>query len=111
MAYDEALANRVRDALSTRAAVVEKKMFGGIAFMVEGNLAVGVRGGELLVRMAEEDARNALAQDGVRPFDMGGGRRQPKGWVLVGDDRISDDAGLGEWVDVGADYAASLPAK
>jgi TfoX/Sxy family transcriptional regulator of competence genes len=110
MAYDEALADRVRDLISTRADVTEKKMFGGIAFMLGGNMAVGVRGDDLLVRLSEEDAQRALAEEGVRPFEMGG-RRQPKGWVLVGGERISDDAGLREWVEAGADYAASLPAK
>jgi len=110
MAYDEALADRVRDLISTRADVTEKKMFGGIAFMLVGNMAVGVRGDDLLVRLSEEDAQRALSEEGVRPFEMGG-LRQPKGWVLVGGERISDDAGLSEWVDAGADYAASLPAK
>jgi TfoX/Sxy family transcriptional regulator of competence genes len=110
MAYDEELAERVRDVISARAGVEEKTMFGGIGFMVGGNLAVAVRGEELLVRLAEEDARRALAEKGARKFEMGG-RRQPKGWVLVGGERISDDAGLAEWVDTGADYAASLPAK
>ncbi len=110
MAYDQELAERVRSVISARADVEEKKMFGGIAFMVGGNLAVGIRGDELLVRLAEEDARGALTEDGVRQFEMGG-KRRPKGWVLVGGQRISEDAGLGEWVDAGADYAASLPAK
>ena len=110
MAYDEELAGRVRDLISARADVTEKKMFGGIAFLLAGNMAVGVRGDDLLVRLAEEDAARALSEDGVKPFEMGS-RRQPKGWVLVEPERISDDAGLGEWVDVGADYAASLPAK
>jgi TfoX/Sxy family transcriptional regulator of competence genes len=110
MAYDEALADRVRDLISTRADVTEKKMFGGIAFMLGGNMAVGVRGDDLLVRLSQEDAQRALSEEGVRPFEMGG-RRQPKGWVLVGGERISDDVGLSEWVEAGADYAASLPAK
>jgi TfoX/Sxy family transcriptional regulator of competence genes len=110
MAYDEALADRVRDHISARADVIEKKMFGGIGFMVGGNLAVGIRADELLVRLAPEDAERALSEEGVRRFEMGG-RRQPKGWVLVGPGRLSDDAGLAEWVDAGADYAASLPAK
>jgi TfoX/Sxy family transcriptional regulator of competence genes len=110
VAYDEDLAERVRDLLSARNSVTEKKMFGGIAFLLAGNMAVGVRGDDLLVRLAEEDAQKALGEVAVRPFEMGS-RRQPKGWVLVGPERLSDDAGLGEWVDAGADYAASLPAK
>ena len=110
MPYDEALADRVRDYISARADVSEKKMFGGIGFMVGGNLAVGIRGDELLVRLAQEDAERALSEEGVRRFEMGG-RRQPKGWVLIGSERLSDDSGLAEWVDVGTDYAASLPPK
>jgi TfoX/Sxy family transcriptional regulator of competence genes len=110
MAYDEALADRVREVISARAEVSEKEMFGGIAFLLAGNMAVGVRGDDLLVRLAQEDAEKALAEEGVRPFEMGA-RRRPKGWVLVGPERLSDDSSLAEWVDVGADYAASLPAK
>ncbi|HET9120770.1 MAG TPA: TfoX/Sxy family protein [Solirubrobacterales bacterium] len=110
MAYNEELAQRVRDHLSARADMAEKKMFGGIAFLVGGNMAVGVRGDDLLVRLSEEDARKALAEEGVRPFEMGS-RRQPKGWVLVAPDRTADDTGLSEWIEAGAEYASSLPAK
>ena len=110
MAYDEALADRVRELVSARSDVSEKEMFGGIAFLVGGNMAVGVRGDDLLVRLPQEDAETALAEEGVRPFEMGAGRR-PKGWVIVEAERITDDSSLGEWVDVGADYAASLPPK
>ena len=110
MAYDEALADRVRELISARGDVSEKKMFGGIAFLLGGNIAVGVRGEDLLVRLPEDDAARALADDGVKPFEMGG-RRQPKGWVLVEPERVSDAEGLAEWVEVGADYAASLSPK
>jgi len=110
MAYDEALADRVRELISARADISEKEMIGGIAFLLAGNMAVGVRGDDLLVRLPQEDAETALAEEGVRPFEMGGARK-PKGWVLVGPERLSDDSSLAEWVDVGADYAASLPAK
>jgi TfoX/Sxy family transcriptional regulator of competence genes len=110
MAYDEALAGRVRELISARANVSERKMFGGIAFMVGGNMALGVRAEDLLVRLSEEDARKALTEDGVRPFEMGS-RRQPKGWVLVSPERLAKESSLGEWVDTGADYAASLPPK
>jgi TfoX/Sxy family transcriptional regulator of competence genes len=110
MAYDEQLAERARELISARADVSEMKMFGGIAFLVGGNMAVGVRGDELLVRLSEEDAERALAEDGVGPFEMGS-RRQPKGWVQVAPERLADDASLAEWVDIGADFAASLPPK
>jgi TfoX/Sxy family transcriptional regulator of competence genes len=110
MAYDEELAERVRNLISVRPEVNEMRMFGGIAFTIAGNMALGVRGDDLLVRLSEEDAEKALPEEGVHPFEMGQ-RRKPKGWVLVAPERTADDAGLGEWVEVGADYAAALPAK
>jgi TfoX/Sxy family transcriptional regulator of competence genes len=109
MAYDEGLAERIRAQLSARADVSERKMFGGIAFMVGGNMAVGVTGDELMVRLDPADGDKALAEDGVRTMDMTG--RPMKGWILVSPDRTADEAGLSEWVEAGADYAASLPAK
>ena len=82
MAYDEALADRVRDLISARDGVSEKKMFGSLCFLVGGNLAVCARKeGELLVRLDPEDAGRAAAEDGVRIAEMG--RRVMKGWVFV----------------------------
>jgi TfoX/Sxy family transcriptional regulator of competence genes len=109
MAYDEVLADRVRELVSARADLSERKMFGGIGFMVGGNMAVGVIGDELIVRLEPDDAEKALAEQGVREFDFTG--RPMKGWIFVASERTADDTGLGEWVDAGADYAASLPAK
>jgi TfoX/Sxy family transcriptional regulator of competence genes len=109
MAYDEELADRVRETLSARADVSERKMFGGIAFMVGGNMACGVLGEDLIVRLGDEEGEKALAEDGVRPFDFTG--KPMKGIVYVASERTSEDAGLAEWVEAGADYAASLPAK
>ena len=109
MAFDEQLADRVRDALDGRAAVTERRMFGGIAFMVAGNMACGVIGDELLVRLTPGDAEAALAREGVRPFDMTG--RPMRGWVLVAAEAVEDDRELGFWVDEGAAHAASLPPK
>jgi TfoX N-terminal domain len=84
-------------------------MFGGIAFMVAGNMACGVLGEDLIVRLGDDEGEKALAEDGVRPFDFTG--KPMKGIVYVSPERTSGDAGLSEWVDAGADYAASLPAK
>ena len=109
MAYDEDLAERVRGVLAARSELSERKMFGGIAFMVAGNMACGVLGEELIVRLGDEEGEKALAEDGVRPFDFTG--KPMKGIVFVSPERTADDAGLAEWVDAGADYAASLPAK
>jgi TfoX/Sxy family transcriptional regulator of competence genes len=109
VAYDEALADRVREVISTRAEESEREMFGGIVFMVAGNMACGVIGEDLIVRLGEEEAEKALAEDGVRPFDFTG--RPMKTTVYVAPERTADDTGLAEWVEAGADYAATLPAK
>jgi TfoX/Sxy family transcriptional regulator of competence genes len=89
--------------------VSERKMFGGIAFMVAGNMACGVLGEDLIVRLGDDVGESALKEDGVREFDFTG--RPMKSIVYVSPERTSDDAELAEWVDAGADYAASLPAK
>jgi TfoX/Sxy family transcriptional regulator of competence genes len=109
MAYDEELANRVRAALAPRAGLSERKMFGGIAFMLGGNMAVGVIGEELMVRLDPTDAERALGEAHVRPMDFTG--RPMKGMVFVGPEATATEEGLGEWVDAGADFASSLPPK
>ena len=109
MAYDEGLATRVRDVLGDRPGLAEKKMFGGLAFLLHGNMACGVRGDDLIVRVAAEVADAAQGEPGTRPFDLTG--RPMKGWILVAPDRTSDEAGLAEWVEAGAGYAASLPSN
>ena len=109
MAYDEELAERVRDLISARSEVSERKMFGGIAFMVSGNMACGVLGEDLIVRLDREESAKALAEDGVRPFDFTG--KPMKGIVYVSSERTSEDAELAEWVEVGVDYATSLPSQ
>jgi TfoX/Sxy family transcriptional regulator of competence genes len=109
MAYDEGLADRVRDALALRADLSERKMFGGIAFMLGGNMAVGVIGEELMVRLGPADAERALGEAHVRPMDFTG--RPARGMVFVAPEATSTDEGLGEWVDAGADFASSLPPK
>lgn len=109
MAFDEALAERVREALIGRAEVSERKMFGGIAFMLGGNMAVGIVGDDLMVRLAAEDAERALAEPHVRPMDFTG--RPPKNMVFVDSQGTEADEDLAAWVDAGADYASSLPPK
>ena len=87
-------------------------MFGSLCFLVGGNLAVCARKeGELLVRLDPEDAEKASTEDGVRIAETGPRRRRMKGWVFVSPERLTGDEGLAEWVDAGADFAASLPAK
>jgi TfoX/Sxy family transcriptional regulator of competence genes len=109
MAYDEELAERVREVLAARSDVSERQMFGGIAFMLAGNMACGVMGEDLIVRLGDEEAKKALDEEGVRPFDFTG--RPMKTTVYVSPERTTDDGGLAEWVDAGADYASSLPPK
>lgn len=109
MAYDEALADRVRDVLAPRADLTERKMFGGIAFMIGGNMAVGVIEDELMVRLDPADAEQALAEPSVRPMDFTG--RPMRGMVFVDSVRTASDDDLAAWVDAGADPATSLPSK
>jgi TfoX/Sxy family transcriptional regulator of competence genes len=110
VAYDEALADRIRELLAPREAVTERKMFGGIGFMVGGNMACGVSSSsELIVRLDPEDYDDGVAEPGARPFDMTG--RPMKGWILVDPEVIASDEDLAGWVDAGADFAASLPPK
>jgi TfoX/Sxy family transcriptional regulator of competence genes len=109
MAYDEGLATRVREVLGDQPELVEKKMFGGLAFLLHGNMACGVRGEDLIVRVAAEAADAALREPGTRPFDLTG--RPMKGWLLVDADGHAEDDDLRRWVDRGLAYANSLPPK
>jgi TfoX/Sxy family transcriptional regulator of competence genes len=109
VAYDESLADRVRELLSDRSEVSEKNMFGSLCFLIAGNLAVCVREAELLVRLDPEDADLAVTEEGVRVAEMR--KRRMKGWVFVGSERLASDDELASWVDAGADRAASLEPK
>ena len=109
MAYDEALAERVRSTIGGRDAVTERKMFGGIAWMVGGNMACGVIDDDLCVKLSAEDAERALAEPDTRPFEMGG--RTSRAFVVVSAGALAGEAELARWVDAGADHAASLPPK
>ena len=109
MAYSEDLAERVRDALAPRAGIRERKMFGGVAWMLDGNMACGVIGEDLLVRLERDEVEAALALEHVGPMDFTG--RPMSGFVLVDAAGVADDEELARWVDTGADFAASLPAK
>ena len=109
MAYDEGLATRVREVLGDRPGLVEKQLFGGLAFLLGGNMACGVRGEDLIVRVAADAAEAALGEPGARPFDLSG--RPMKGWLLVDPDGHAEDEDLRRWVDRGLAYAGSLPPK
>ncbi|GAB3955546.1 TfoX/Sxy family protein [Streptomyces sparsus] len=109
MAYDEGLAERIRVRLEAAPAVTEKRMFGGLAFLVEGNMAVGVIGEELMVRVGPDAYDVALTRPGARPFDFTG--RPLRGWVVVGASAVSEDEALNDWIDEGHARAAELPPK
>ena len=110
MAFDEELAERVRDALSAAGVTTtEKKMFGGLSFLVGGNMCCGVMGADLLARVGPEAADGALTEPATRPFDMG--RGPSKGWVGVEPDGNATEQALTAWVDRAIAYAASLPPK
>jgi len=108
VAYDEELADLVRMELGGEPDLSERKMFGGVGLMVSGNLAVGVNGNELMVRVGPDAHDEAVAMEGVRIFD--GGARPMRGWVLV-DPEVVGDARLTGWIERGRAFAASLPAK
>ena len=110
MAYDEALADRVRDVIGVRPGVTERKMFSSLAWFVGGNMACGVLNEELLVRLDREEAERARAEPHVRQFEPAKGRTM-RGFVVVEPLGIADDDDLARWVDAGAEFAATLPPK
>ena len=110
MAYDERLADRVRERLGAVDGVTERAMFGGLAFLVRGNMAVGITGGgELMVRLGPDAGDAALDEPHTRPFDMTG--RPMRGWIVVAAAGIATDAQLGAWVERGVAFARTLPPK
>ena len=110
MAYDEDLANRVRELVGRESELAEKRMFGGLAFLVRGNMAVVVRGkGGLMVRVDPAESGELQARPGVEAMVMRG--RELAGWLVVAPALLAKDADLAEWVDRGCAYAKTLPAK
>jgi len=109
MAYSEKLATRIRDCVEGRPHVVERKMFGGLCFTVGGNMACGVVGNEIMVRVGPDQYDRCLAQKYAREMDFTG--RALKGMVYVGADGLKTKPQLRKWVDRGAEFAASLPIK
>ena len=109
MAYDERLADRIRTALAGAGDVTERKMFGGIAFMVAGNMACGVVRNDLMVRVGPDAHDEALAQPHTRIMDFSS--RPSRGMVYVAPEGLRSEAVLARWVDAGATFARSLPGK
>ena len=109
MAYSEALAARIRAQLADREGVTERKMFGGVGWMIDGNMACGTMGDGLLVRLAPEDGDTALAEPGVQLMEMG--KRTMRGFIVVEAAIVAADEQLARWVSRGVAHAASLPPK
>ena len=109
MAYDEELAERVRAALGVVRGVTEIKMFGGLCYTIGGNMAVGVTGEDLMVRMDPDAADAALAEAGARPMDFTG--KPMRGFLYVGPEGTRTTRSLQRWVDRGVALASSLPPK
>jgi len=107
--YDEGLAERLRKTLKGTRGLEEKKLFGGVGFLVNGNMACGVHKQELMLRIDPAGHEAALQQPHVRVFDITG--RPMKGWVLVAAEGFRTQAGLAKWVRKSVAYAQSLPAK
>jgi TfoX/Sxy family transcriptional regulator of competence genes len=110
MAYDEDLANRIRELLAGESGLTEKKMFGGLAFLIGGNMAVAASGqGGLMVRCDPDETAKLVAKPHARRFEMRG--REMDGWLRVDDEGVKTKRQLEPWVETGAAYARSLPPK
>ena len=109
MPYSKSLAARVRDVLAGSGGVVEKRMFGGVAFLLHGNMLVGVWNDSLIVRLGPDEGERALSQEHVGPFDVTG--RPMKGWVMVEPDGLDTDVQLRDWIDRATSFVRMLPAK
>jgi TfoX/Sxy family transcriptional regulator of competence genes len=108
--YDERLADRIRELLSSESDLTEKKMFGGLAFLIGGNMAVAASSqGGVLVRVDPEQSDTLVATTNARLMEMRGRRMQ--GWLRVDADDVRTGGELAKWVELGATYARSLPAK
>src|SRR6476661_6381473 len=110
MTYDEQLSDRIRARLDTTESVTEERMFGGLAFLINGNMAVAASSkGGLMVRVPPEDTDSLLSRAHTAPMEMNG--RHARGWIRVAADGVRGRRELTSWVDKGVGYARSLPAK
>ena len=110
MAYDEELAGRIRELLRDEPALTEQRMFGGLAFLIAGNMAVAASGQDgLLVRIEPDQSETLVASTGAQPMEMRG--RPMRGWLRVAREDLGTAAALGRWVSIGREYARALPPK
>ena len=109
MAFDESLANRIRNLLAGKKNVVEKKMFGGIGFLLNGNMMVGIWRESLVVRLGPNEGRKAILEPFVREFDITG--RAMTGWAMVEPAGIADESDLNFWIERSLKFVKTLPKK
>jgi TfoX/Sxy family transcriptional regulator of competence genes len=109
MAYSASLAERIRNVVARQRGITEKKMFGGVGFLLHGNMLVGIWKNSLIVRLAPEVAESALKEPNVVPFDITG--RPMKGWVMVEPDGIETDEDLADWIRQSEEYVCTLARK
>ena len=109
MAFSEELAERIRQGLARRKGIEEKKMFGGVGFLLNGNMLVGVWKDSLIVRLGPEEGDEALKEAHVSEFNITG--RSMKGWVLIAPQGVKDDDQLKGWVQRAVKFVGTLPAK
>ena len=109
MAYDESLAARIRETLDRQAGVVEKKMFGGVCFLLNGNMLVGVWKENVIARIGLEAYEEALAEPSVVEFDITG--RSMRGWVMVEPEGVDEDEDLKRWIGHAVEFVQTMPAK
>jgi TfoX/Sxy family transcriptional regulator of competence genes len=110
VAYDEQLADRIRELVGDEPGLTEQKMFGGLAFLIGGNMAVAASGqGGILVRVDPETSEELVATTSARPMEMRG--REMRGWLRVAPEHLGAEQELAKWVELGTGYAGSLPPK
>jgi len=110
MAYDKDLASRIEDHIGDHPGLTSNKMFGGVGYILQGNMAVGIRHDSLIVRIDPAEHETALAEPGTSEFGMPG-RKSMQGWIQVDAETISDNGTLGMWIDRGMGFAGTLPPK
>jgi len=109
MAYSKSLAERMRGIVARRRGISEKKMFGGICFLLNGNMCVGVWKNSLIARLGQEQGDEALLEPHVKKMDITG--KSMKGWVIVEPDGIEDDKQLSHWIELAITFVRTLPTK
>ena len=109
MAYDQLLADRVRPLLSRKRNFAEKKMFGGVGFLLRGNMCVGVWKEFLIVRLGVERQEAVMSEPYVLPFDITG--KPMRGWAMIEPDGLQNEKNLQRWVEAAVDFVAALPDK